>query len=91
MAVLWDVKSHNLAEIDRKLVTAHCLHHQANGLSFLPVLFLPKMDEATGEWRKLHSGELHNLYTSPGIIRQTKSRRMRWAGHVARMGEGRNV
>jgi hypothetical protein len=39
----------------------------------------------------LHSGELHNLYSSPDIIRQIKSRRMRWAGHVARMGEGRNV
>jgi hypothetical protein len=48
-------------------------------------------DEVTGEWRKLHNGELHNLYSSPDIIRQIKSRRMRWAGHVARMGEGRNV
>jgi hypothetical protein len=44
-----------------------------------------------GGWRKLHSGELHNFYSSPDIIRQIKSRRMRWAGHVARMGEGRNV
>jgi hypothetical protein len=44
-----------------------------------------------GEWRNLHNGELHNLYSSPDIIRQIKSRRMRWAGHVARMGEGRNV
>jgi hypothetical protein len=43
-----------------------------------------------GEWRKLHSGELHNLYSSPDIIRQIKSRRMRWAGHVARMGGGRS-
>jgi hypothetical protein len=43
------------------------------------------------EWRKLHNGELHNLYSSPDIIRQIKSRRMRWARHVARMGEGRNV
>jgi hypothetical protein len=51
----------------------------------------PKRDEVTGEWRKLHSGELHNLYSSPDIVRQIKSRRMRWAGHVARMGEGRNV
>jgi hypothetical protein len=51
----------------------------------------PKRDEVTGEWRKLRNGELHNLYSSPGIIRQIKSRRMRWAGHVARMGEGRNV
>jgi hypothetical protein len=51
----------------------------------------PKRDEVTGEWRKLHIGELHNLYPSPDIIRQIKSRRMRWAGHVARMGEGRKV
>jgi hypothetical protein len=54
-------------------------------------IFGPKRDEITGEWRKLHNGELHNLYLSPDIIRQIKSRRMRWAGHVARMGEGRNV
>jgi hypothetical protein len=54
-------------------------------------IFGPKRDEVTGEWRKLHKGELHNLYSSPDIIRQIKSRRMRWAGHVARMGEGRNV
>jgi hypothetical protein len=54
-------------------------------------IFGPKRDELTGEWRKLHSGELHNLYLSPGIIRQIKSRRMRWAGHVARMEEGRNM
>jgi hypothetical protein len=45
--------------------------------------------EVTGEWKKLHSWELHNLYSSPDIIRQIKSRRMRWARHVARMGEGR--
>jgi hypothetical protein len=54
-------------------------------------MFGPKRDEVTGEWRKLHSGELHTLYSSPDIIRQIKSRRMRWAGHVARTGEGRNV
>jgi hypothetical protein len=51
----------------------------------------PKGDEVMGEWRKLHNGELHNLYSSPSIIRQVKSRRTRWAGHVACMGEGRNV
>jgi hypothetical protein len=51
----------------------------------------PKRDEVTGQWRKLHSEELHNLYSSPDIIRQVKSRRMRWAGHVARMGEERSV
>jgi hypothetical protein len=54
-------------------------------------IFGPKRDEVTGEWRRLHSGELHNLYSSTDIIRQIKSRRMRWAGHVARMAEGRNV
>jgi hypothetical protein len=54
-------------------------------------IFGSKRDEVTGEWRKLHSGELHNLYSSPDIIRQIKARRMRWAGHVARMGEGRKV
>jgi hypothetical protein len=50
-----------------------------------------KRDEVTGEWSKLHNEELHNLYSSPDIIGQIKSRRMRWAGHVARMGEERNV
>jgi hypothetical protein len=54
-------------------------------------IFGPKRDEVTGEWRKLHSDELHNLYSSPDIIRLVKSRRMRWAGHVARMGEDRKV
>jgi hypothetical protein len=51
----------------------------------------PKRDEVAEEWRKLHNGELQNLYSSLDIIRQIKSRRMRWAGHVARMGEGRSV
>jgi hypothetical protein len=54
-------------------------------------IFGPTSDEVTGQWWKLHNEKLHNLYSSPGIIRQIKSRRMRWAGHVARMGEGRNV
>jgi hypothetical protein len=54
-------------------------------------IFGPKRDEVTGEWRKLHNEELHNLYSSPDIIRQVKSRGMRWAGHVARMGEERKV
>jgi hypothetical protein len=51
-------------------------------------IFGPTKDEVTGEWRRLHNGELHNLYSSPDIIRQIKSRRMGWAGHVARIGEG---
>jgi hypothetical protein len=54
-------------------------------------IFGPKRDELTGEWRKLHSEELYNLYSSPDIISKIKSRRMRWAGHVARMGEARKV
>jgi hypothetical protein len=52
--------------------------------------FGPKRDEVRAQWRKMHNGELHNLYSSADIIRQIKSRRMWWAGHVARMGEGRN-
>jgi hypothetical protein len=48
-------------------------------------IFGPERDEVTGGWRKLHNEELHNLYSSPSIIRMIKSRRMRWAGHVARM------
>jgi hypothetical protein len=51
----------------------------------------PEGDEVTGQWGKLKYEELHNLYSSPYIIRQIKSRRRRWAGHVPRMGEGRNV
>jgi hypothetical protein len=54
-------------------------------------IFASKRDEVMGEWRRLHSGELHNLYAPPDITRQIKSRRMHWVGHVARMGEGRNV
>jgi hypothetical protein len=54
-------------------------------------IFGPKRNEVTGEWRKLHNEELHNLYSSPDIIRQVKSRQMRWAGHVARMGEERKL
>jgi hypothetical protein len=54
-------------------------------------IFGPKRDEVTGDRRKLHNEELHNLYSSPNIIRMIKSRRMRWAGQVARMGETRNV
>jgi hypothetical protein len=48
-------------------------------------------NDVTGDWRKLQNEELHNLYSSPNIIRMIKSRRIRWAGHVARMGEKRNA
>jgi hypothetical protein len=54
-------------------------------------IFGPKRDEVTGEWRKLHNEELHDLYSSQSIIRIIKSRRMRWAAHVARMEDKRNV
>jgi len=54
-------------------------------------VFGPKRDEVTGEWRKLHNEELRDLYSLPNIVQVVKSRRMRWAGHVARMGEARGV
>ena len=54
-------------------------------------IFEPKRDEVTGEWSELHNEELNDLYCSPNIVRVMKSRIMRWAGHVARMGEGRGV
>jgi hypothetical protein len=54
-------------------------------------IFGPKRGEVTGEWRRLHNEELNDLYSSPNIIRVIKSRRMRWAGYVARMGEKRNA
>jgi hypothetical protein len=57
----------------------------------LRIIFGPKMDGVKGGWRKLHNEEQHNLYSSPSIIRIIKSRRMRWAGYVARMGKKRNV
>jgi len=54
-------------------------------------IFGPRRDEVTGEWRRLHKEELNGLYSSPNIVRVIKSIRMRWAGHVARMGEERKV
>ena len=54
-------------------------------------IFEPRRDEVTGEWRRLHNEELNDLYCSPNIVRVIKSRRMRWAGHVERMGEERGV
>jgi hypothetical protein len=54
-------------------------------------IFGPKRGEVTGGWRKLHNEELHNLYSSPSIIRMMKSKGMRWAGYVAQMVEKRNA
>jgi hypothetical protein len=54
-------------------------------------MYMRRRDEVTGDWGKLHNKELHDLYSLPSIIRTIKSRRMRWAGHVARMGEKRNA
>jgi hypothetical protein len=54
-------------------------------------IFGPKRDEVTGEWRKLHIEEFHNLYSTPSIIRQIKSKRMKWTGHVERMGQETKV
>jgi len=54
-------------------------------------IFGPRRDEVTGEWRRLHNEELNGLYSSPNIVWVIKSRRMRWAGHVAHMGEERGV
>jgi hypothetical protein len=54
-------------------------------------IYGPKRDEVTGAWRKLHNEELHDMYSSPAIVRVIKSRRMRWAGHAARIEEGKGV
>ena len=54
-------------------------------------IFGPRRDEVTGEWRRLHHEELNDLYSSPNIVRVMKSRKIRWAGHVARMDEERRV
>ena len=66
-------------------VTFVCL---ANRNMVLRRVFWPKRDDVTGEWRKLHNEELRDLYSLPNTVRVVNSRRMRWAGHVARMGEG---
>jgi hypothetical protein len=60
-------------------------------ISYLRRVFGPKRDEVTGEWRKLHNEELSDLYSLPNMVRVVKSRRMRWAGYVALLGEERAV
>jgi len=57
----------------------------------LRTIFVPRREEVTGKWRRLHNEELNDLYSSPNIVRVIKSRRMRWTGHVAHMGEERGV
>ncbi|KAJ4436882.1 hypothetical protein ANN_17014 [Periplaneta americana] len=66
-------------------------HLNSQDIEDLRRIFWAKRDEVTGEWRKLRNAELHALYPSPDIIRNIKSRRLRWAGHVARMGESGNA
>jgi len=61
------------------------------GNKVLRRIFGPRRDEVTGDWRRLHNEEQNDLYTSRNIVRVIKSRRMRWAGHVVRMGEERGV
>ena len=79
-----------------EMCTAHTERHSNRNFTFHDAnvtvcVFGPKRDEVTGEWRKLPNEELSDLYHLPHIVRVVKSRRMRWAGHVARMGQGRGV
>ena len=71
------------------LADEHKLHVFENKV--LRKIYGPKRDEMTGEWRRLHNEELHGLYDSPDVVKIMKSRRLRWAGHVARMGEKRRL
>jgi hypothetical protein len=66
-------------------------HSQSFKLFINIGLMMPKRNEVTGEWRKLHNEELHDLHSSPTVVRVIKSRIMRWAGHVARMRRGGGV
>jgi hypothetical protein len=66
------------------------VEYRPRGFEYCVLIYGPTGKEV-GSWRKLHHDELHRLYSSPNIVTVIKSRRMRWAGHVARMGEGRGV
>jgi hypothetical protein len=88
----------SVVEIDRRFRSAYCLHssREEHRLRVFENrvhrrIFGPKRDEVTGVWRKLHKEELHGLYSSPSIVRVIKARRMRWAVHVARIGEVRDA
>ena len=83
------MKSNNLAAWSLTLREERKLRVSENMV--LRGIFVYRRDEVTGEWRRLHNEELNDLYCSPNIVRMIKWRRMRWAGHVARMGEKRGV
>jgi hypothetical protein len=88
---LFDRFSVNLVVLSYGCETWSLTVREEHKLRVLRRIFGPKRDRVTGGWRKLYNEELHNLYSSASIIRIIKSRRMRWAGHVARMGGKRNV
>jgi hypothetical protein len=79
-----------LQDVDRDNFTFYLSYTLACTL-LLRRIFGPKRDEVTRKWRKLHNEKLNDFYTSPNIVRMIKSRRMRWAGHIARTGERRGV
>jgi hypothetical protein len=85
----WKVKD-NIPSICL-LVSSVCTYFICTLFKDVRRIFGPKRDEATGGWRKLHNEELHSLYSSPSSVRVIRARRMRWAGHVVRMGEMRGA
>ena len=78
---------------NRQTLVPILIVHTGHSISLISVLILSSKfrDEVTGEWRKLHNEELSEIYFLPNIVRVVKSRRMRWAGHVARIVEGRGI
>jgi len=91
--------SHTVAKVELTVSTVNVACHHWSALSYfssgnvtlLRRIFDPRRDEVTGEWRRLHNEELNDLYCSPNTVWVIKSRRMRWAGHVTRMGEESGV